>query len=651
MLRLWPKEFEKKEHISQEERNILRTAMKRFEDGYMAVGIDPVGMSTDEYRMGMYISPREGLITFSIYKGRIEPQNLFYYEMMVKLAEDKIYSRLIDSKSLIVRNNEHKILKFPYKHVILFHDEDIKTSLCNKEQLEKLNPYAVARFFRPLVARTVLKTEKDLKIFSNIRKQYDSSFKQISDSEAKAIFERLAPEYTIVMPEKKCVRVKDVPDRITDESLRITGKEAEYRTFWLDDYQVGLVNDMGKGHRVILANPGAGKSVILLSKAFKYASLYKKSKVLLTCYNANLADSYKFKMNCADFGENNNLKIYTLHSLVGHLYKDILKRPFSHDIATSEDIQKCLEYVKSGVINIRFKAIFIDEVQIFDPLYLDLCYSLLEKGEDSLFLMAGDLNQNVRAQSRRGDAPWKKMTTVSLDFTGRVRYIEKNYRNSKQIGNYLNRMLRYMNKQMDSLGMISSNEFEYNKFDAGNKEGLALEVKTGVPRLNITKYVLLALDEIVNKYKVAYSDIAILYPVRQNKVLKYYFQYWLKNELDNRGIQYSFISSSDNPNDKVRYSDTSGIVISSISSSLGLDFKVVILAGLFPYNYVFTNSIGKEIKSWETIKKMTQEQREDAQKEMREIYTACSRAREILYVISDLEKGTPMEDIIISGRK
>lgn len=651
MIRLWPKDFEKKGHISKEERNILRTAAKYFDDGQMVIGIDPIGMSTDTVRMGMYISPMEGIVTFSIHKGAINPAQIDLYKMSVNIAEDKIYNRLLDSKSLIVRHDDHKILKFPYKHILLFHDEDIEKSACSQQQLEDLNEYAVAKFFRPLVTMGKLKTISDLKIFSNIRKQYDTEFSKISEDETKAIFERLAPEYTIVVLEKKNIKVKEVEEKISGESLLITGKEAEYRTFLLDEYQVGIVNDMGKGHRVILANPGAGKSVLLLSKAFKYASLYKNSQVLLTCYNSNLADSYKFKWGCADFGENSNLHIMTLHALVNRIYTDVLDMPSSSQIATPEDIQKCLEYVNSGKIKLRFKAIFIDEVQIFESIYLELCYALLEKSDDSIFLMAGDLNQNVRAQSRRGDAPWKKMNDVSLDFTGRVRYIEKNYRNSKQIGKFLNRMLCYMNAQMESMNMISMKEFEYNVFDEGSKNGIALEVQSGISRMDITRRVISSLEEIVNKYKVAYSDIAILYPMKQNKALKYYFQFWLKRELDNKGIKYSFISSSDDPNERVRYSNTSGVVISSISSSLGLDFKAVILAGLYPYNYIFTNNIITPIKTWESIKGLTEEQKADVQKEMREIYTACSRAREVLYVVSDLDEGSPMEEVILFGGK
>lgn len=50
----------------------------------------------------------------------------------------------------------------------------------------------------------------------------------------------------------------------------------------------------------------------------RYASMYMGSNVLLTCYNNNnnLADSYNFKCNCANFGENNNLFIIPIWNYV-----------------------------------------------------------------------------------------------------------------------------------------------------------------------------------------------------------------------------------------------------------------------------------------------------------------------------------------------
>lgn len=647
-IRLWPQDYERKEHISKAEKTLLRNAARNFKNGHLAVGIDPVGLSSATAKMGMYISPKEGLITYTINTGPINGANISAYKMYVDMVESSIYERLLDSKVLIVRNGENKALKFPYKHIIMFSDvKPGNTDLTSSQQRELLD-YATLSFFRPVTSNGKEKTISQLHIFSGVRKAYDKTFIEISDMECRAIFERLAPEYTVVMTESENVQVAEKRDLNADTDLRITGKELEYKTFFLDEYQVAQVNDMGKGHRVILANPGAGKSVLLLSKAFKYASIYKESKVLLTCYNNNLADSYNFKRACANFGNNRNLFIMTFHKLVKKIYDECLRMRCESNVATEEEIRKCIEYVRKGKINLRFKAIFIDEVQNFDPLYLELCYLLLEPGNDSTFLMAGDLNQAVRLQSRKGDVPWKRMNGIKLDFNGRVKYIEKNYRNSREIGEYIYNMLKRMNTRFSMLNMISSMEYEYNSFTMGDRRTIALKVKTGIPRGDIKNQVAQAINEIVNDYKISYSDIAVLFPVRKKAYLKYYFLHWLKAALEEKDIPYSMIISSENDfRGRTRYSDTKGVVVSTIESSLGLDFKAVILAGLFPYNYVFpSEETSKEIKSWVGIKNMSDVEQGIVQSQMRSMYTACSRARDILYVLSDLKPGSPMEEIL-----
>lgn len=651
-LRIWPKDFERKNHITKEEKALLRNASQNLRDGHFVVGVDPVGMSSAKVHMGFYIAPNKGLLTYSIYTDLMDENLVEIYKNYVLMVECKIHARLLDSKMLIVRNGEKKALKFPYRHVIIFANEKPAT-LGARAALKELEPYAYVQFLNPIGKRQNIGKLIDVEIANDCRVAYDQSFTHISEQECKAIFERLAPEYTVVIHEQDPVEVKQTKTQPTEQDFRITGKELEYKTFFLDEYQVALVNDMGKGHRVLLANPGAGKSVLLLSKAFKYASLYKDSKILLTCFNNNLADSYMFKRSCANFGDNRNLYIMTLHKLVKKLFEECLHKRCYSNIATPEEIQECLDKVRSGDIKIRFKAIFIDEVQIFEPIYLELCYALLERSEDATFLMAGDLNQTVRSQSRRGDAPWKKIKGVNLDFTGRVRYIEKNYRNSKQIGDFLNRMLCYMNKCMEQADMISMKEFEYDSFESGDRAGIALKVQTGINRMQIQALVLAAIKEIVAKYKVGYSDIAVLFPMRKNTVLKYYFMYWLTNALDKEGIPYSLIASPDDDGQqKVRYSKTTGVVISTIDASLGLDFKAVVVAGLYPYNYYFTDNGNKvQITSWQTIRKLEQHDQEKVQIQLRKLYTACSRARDILYVLSDMRPGSPVEQLLTEALK
>lgn len=530
-IRLWPKDYERKDHITKAEKGLLRYAARNFQSGHIAVGIDPVGLSNDTTKMGMYLSPNEGLITFSIYLGKINEMLIPAYIAYVDMVEQKIYERLLDSKLLIVRNGDRKALKFPYKHIIIFPEETVGKVTASSSQLQQLYGYATFDAFRPITSQGKEKRIEDLQIFAGVRKPYDHTFKSISDIECRAVFERLAPEYTVVMNETLNIRIAEKKTLVTDADLQITGKEQEYKTFFLDEYQVGIVNEMGKGHRVILANPGAGKSVLLLSKAFKYASLYKGSNVLLTCYNNNLADSYNFKRNCANFGENRNLFIMTFHKLVKKIYEECLHSHCATNIATDEEIQRCIDLVKQGKVNLRFKAIFIDEVQIFDPLYLELCYRLLEDDDDRVFLMAGDLNQAVRALSRKGDAPWKRMNGIQLDFKGRVRYIEKNYRNSKEIGEYIAGMLQHMNNRLSMLDLINSLEYEYNSFKVGSNPTIALNVQTGVNRMEIKARTIAAVKEIAHKYRISYSDIAVLFPFRQVPYHNYRFLYWLKQTL------------------------------------------------------------------------------------------------------------------------
>ena len=63
-----------------------------------------------------------------------------------------------------------------------------------------------------------------------------------------------------------------------------------------------------------------------------------------------------------------------------------------------------------------------------------------------------------------------------------------------------------------------------------------------------------------------------------------------------------------------RYSETNGVILSTIDSSLGLDFKAVIVTGLYPYNYVFgDNYYKKTISSWRTIKEMPDDDRDQVQ--------------------------------------
>lgn len=632
--RVWPAELPNNNLFTNIERDLYLKIKRTKIEAWFIFDIDPMGKSNERVRMGLIIHPHKGIITFSMHEGISSDVFKGTVDIYTPMIEDAIHNLLIESSSLIVRVDDKKMLKYPYRHInILAETNSISDNRCYSSEC-----FTSGATIDDLFGNN-----------DNFKNPYALREFSIPENDAIAIVNKLAPEYTVVKPQKiegtiseareNHVNVENLPD--------ITGKEIEYSTFLLDSNQVKYINEMGTGHRVLLANAGAGKSVLLLSRAYRYASTHKKERVLVTCYNNNLADAYKFKNSCANFGDNRNLYIMTFHKLVKKIYEECLHEKLIGEYPTEQEIQDLLTYIKRGKVQLEFSAIFVDEVQIFTPLYLDICYALLSQNEDALLLLAGDLNQTVRSQSRKGDAPWKKINDGRLNFKGRVKYLSQNYRNSEQISKYLNGMLRYMNSKLSQNNLINIDEFEYNTFDTGPSQNIALKVNTGINRIDICKKTVDAIEEIARKYQIPYSDIAVLFPYKEHKSLKYFLLYWMTQELRKRGIEYSLIFSGGQSDDRKQYSKTNGVVLSTIDSSLGLDFKAVVVTGLFPYQYVYSEEgKPKKIRTWSQLSKLSTTEQENLKIQLRKIYTACSRAREVLYVLSDIEPGNPFEDVL-----
>ena len=100
-IRLWPQDYERKDHITKAEKGILRYAARNFQNGHMVVGIDPVGLSGEKVKLGMYISPNEGLVTFSIYSGMIN--EIYRYLPSVVVST-------IDKMAMLGTSNDFKML-------------------------------------------------------------------------------------------------------------------------------------------------------------------------------------------------------------------------------------------------------------------------------------------------------------------------------------------------------------------------------------------------------------------------------------------------------------------------------------------------------------------------------------------------------------
>ncbi|UKI12273.1 MAG: hypothetical protein L6V84_05920 [Oscillospiraceae bacterium] len=146
------------------------------------------------------------------------------------------------------------------------------------QDLNKLLHYATFESFRPITSQGKEKKNRRFDDIWRYKEDYDKAFKSLSESECKAIFERLAEEYTVVMNEtEKCKKIAENKSLITEKDLRITGREVEYKNFFsLMNIKLVSLTIWVKGHRVILANPGAGKKVYCYCRKHSNTRVFTK---------------------------------------------------------------------------------------------------------------------------------------------------------------------------------------------------------------------------------------------------------------------------------------------------------------------------------------------------------------------------------------
>jgi len=109
----------------------------------------------------------------------------------------------------------------------------------------------------------------------------------------------------------------------------------------------------------------------------------------------------------------------------------------------------------------------------------------------------------------------------------------------------------------------------------------------------------------------------------------YYIYKWLKDKLNIYYLEYSELISTDESYG-VLYGDRRGISLCTIESSLGLDFQAIIICGLKPLGAYYKT---KNISTFSGNTQELEQYKEDFYKNINTLYTACTRARDYLYIV------------------
>ncbi|WP_342767241.1 DEAD/DEAH box helicase [Bacillus taeanensis] len=343
----------------------------------------------------------------------------------------------------------------------------------------------------------------------------------------------------------------------------------------MDLHQENLAKQLGDKNRLVRGVAGSGKTLILASRAKLLTKEHPDWKVLVLCYNISLAQNIKnmvdHMMNGPeslfdfDFGNEEAGQNAKVHHITVRNFHAWLK----HGLKISEyqipDIIQKLE--NNEAILPKYDAILIDEGQDFASDWLKLVGLLLNPETKSLLLVE-DRAQNIYKRKR------SYVQDTGLDFRGRSKILNINYRNTSQIVKF-------------AWDFYESHSILKNKVVKREAEGveiispLSTRRKGPEPVLyyaNNFKEEMAKIAQIItflhHKKNVPYSEILILYRVKRTHKLQVMdiIEYTLK------GANFPYYWITKNEHSKRQFDrEEETIKISTIDSSKGLDFQAVFI--------------------------------------------------------------------------
>jgi superfamily I DNA/RNA helicase len=352
---------------------------------------------------------------------------------------------------------------------------------------------------------------------------------------------------------------------------------------------------------------GSGKTLVLASRAKILAKQHPDWKILVLCYGIPLSRNLKqmidrmmnepedlFDLIKGEESQDSpaqQVEVYNFHEWL----KKVLN---TRDLNIPELIDK-LE--KKEAIVPTYDAILIDEGQDFEPEWLKLLTYMLNPDTQNLLLVE-DRAQTIfkRKSSLQQD--------TGLDFRGRSRILSINYRNTAQIVQFAWDFYQEHSVLRNKVQEGSTDGVEIIPPQSTRRKGPDPIIKRCGDFSEEIKYIVEQIYYLHNEKKVPYSEMVILYRVKNN----YQFSYIdaIRKELQHRGLPFYWIT--ENAESK-RWFDRSSeaIKISTIDSAKGLDFRAVFIVN---------------------IESMPFPLEEEEEREVSLLYIAMTRALERLYL-------------------
>ncbi|WP_346293996.1 UvrD-helicase domain-containing protein [Sphaerothrix gracilis] len=397
--------------------------------------------------------------------------------------------------------------------------------------------------------------------------------------------------------------IKTIPAPPTSVPKGVTLAPDSTVVVGLDIEQERLAREMKEGHRLISGVAGSGKTLILLARAKVLANRLLEHRVLILCFNVTLAAHLRSLLHSDTRNPQYQERIEIMHfhawakSLLGRLPHP---REFNDDESYNQFLgQQVLMKLQSSPPEQHYDSILVDEAHTFSFNWFECCVAALKDSENGDLLIVSDGSQSLY---KRRKFTWK---SVGIKAQGRSQRLTQNYRNTQEI----------LTAAWNVLQPTSSDEdatFPAVEPAAALRHGPE-------PTLHVANSKAAAVDAVVEKVRSlcnqGYSpaDIAIVYRWKGYKeaaafdsLLQHLQQldlcpYWITEDRDSK---HNYDANQP------------GVRIITALSSLGLEFKVVLLLWLEQ----FADCSNKDV--------------ETAALARRQLYVAMTRSQDELHLFA-----------------
>ncbi len=337
----------------------------------------------------------------------------------------------------------------------------------------------------------------------------------------------------------------------------------------MDLHQEKLAKQLGDKNRLIRGVAGSGKTLILASRARLIKQEHPDWKVLILCYNISLSRSIASMVQAkmeepADLFESvleteDRMKGVTVRNFHEWLKKDLR-------IADGQITDMIGKLEAGEAILPKYDAVLIDEGQDFEAEWLKLVSLLLNEDTFSMLLVE-DRAQTIYQRGRN------YLQNTGLDFRGRSKILQINYRNTAQIVQFA---WDFYQEHTESKKVVTG-EIEGQEIIppmSTRRKGPEPALVRTASWSEESRMVAKTIQKLHQEKKVPYEEMLVLYRVKRTHKIAVVDT--LKRTFQSEGIPFNWVT--ENPTSKRLYQKEDGTVkISTFDSSKGLDFQAVFI--------------------------------------------------------------------------